>query len=52
LQPVGQQGRPAIDDVLHVLTDDEVNAILAEAATSGRVLAAGHLGGLGTGATD
>jgi predicted TIM-barrel fold metal-dependent hydrolase len=51
LQPIANEVGPAVDDVLHVLTDEEVTALLTEAATSGRVLAAGHLGGMGAGTT-
>jgi hypothetical protein len=47
LQPIANQVGPEIGDVLHVLTDDEVDALLAEAATSGRVLTAGHFSGMG-----
>jgi predicted TIM-barrel fold metal-dependent hydrolase len=47
LQPIANEVGPEIGDVLHVLTDNEVEALLAEAATSGRVLTAGHFSGMG-----
>jgi hypothetical protein len=47
LQPIANRVAPAIDDVVHSLSPEEVEILLTEAATSGRILGAGHLGGGG-----
>jgi hypothetical protein len=47
LQPIANRVAPAIDDVVHSLSPEEVEILLTEAATSGRILAAGHLRGGG-----
>jgi predicted TIM-barrel fold metal-dependent hydrolase len=47
LQPIANRVGPAIDEIVHSLSPEEVETLLSEAATSGRILAAGHLGGGG-----
>jgi predicted TIM-barrel fold metal-dependent hydrolase len=45
LQPVADRVGPAASEIMHNLSDEETAALLGEAAATGRVLAAGHLGG-------